>query len=266
MSWVEWNGESWPSTDDQASLRLYLWPPDYGYPRASWHLELFHLYRPPGTEKDDYSKDRWIDLEITELFFHEPDWRRLAGHEIHATPEWHATHEHFTQHHQRKESRLRMNCRKELPNPTGPSDVDEQETWHGHDFTLRFGARDGLCFPCELDAWLIHEDEYERTEPETEIAPFASTPPNLRILTRALFEGGTICVPRSGHRDPIAAARKLLEEAVGYDGELHDPKISWALRRNLGVESLLEKDYHVVMHGLFSNVGFSTGVSVWDRS
>ena len=106
---------------------------------------------------------------------------------------------------------------------------------------------------------MIRGDDYSRNEPEdpAEIAPFASTPPNLRVITRALFVGGTVSVPRSGGREPVAAARASLREAIGYDDELHKPEIKWALR------STADRKEIVPMTGWASNVQFSTGVSIY---
>ena len=183
MNWIEWQGKTWPTTENQAELRLHLWPPDSGYPRPSWSLKLSHVFRPVGLAPNDYSYDRWAEVEISELFFHASDWRRLSRQEIRATPAWHDAHEHFHQHHQIVESRVNL--------------FGEQGRWRGHDFILRVGTRDGLCFPCELDTWLIPEGDYPRKQPEdpAEIAPFASTPPNLRVITSAVFVGGTVEVP-----------------------------------------------------------------------
>ncbi|HEY3663230.1 MAG TPA: hypothetical protein VGL24_08780 [Chthoniobacterales bacterium] len=260
MSWIQWHDEVWPVTDDQAELRVYLWPPDCGYPRPSWHFELMHLFRPPDADATkDYSRDRWIGLELEELFFHEPDWRRLSRHEIRATPAWHDAHEHFMQHHRLVESRITLGCKQVRRTADEPRKTAGQEYWRAHDFIIRFGERDGLCFPCEIDAWMIHEDDYNRTEPEdpATIAPFAATPPNLRVITRALLVGISAAVPRAGHRDPAAAARRLIEEGIGYDGELRDPEIEWDLRRDLETNDYVENP------GWSSTVRFSTGVSIY---
>ena len=110
--------------------------------------------------------------------------------------------------------------------------MGRHQSWRGHDFLLRFGARDGLAFPCEIDAWLLPGEEYDRTEPETaaEVARFGEGPPDLRIMARAVFTSVTVKVPRTD--DPVAFAREALRSEVGLS-EFHDPRLEWAVRRTL---------------------------------
>ena len=259
MSWIQFGGETWPVTSDQAELRLLLWPPDSGYPRPSWNFDLLYDYCPPKAAPDDDEQTRWLSVEITDLFFHETDWRRLSRHEIHATPAWHEMHEHFHRHQRMVESRVKLSRKQVRRSPDEPRKPVGQEYWFAHDFILRFGTRDRFYFPCELDAWMIHEDDYRRTEPESpaDIAPFPSTPPNLRLITRALFVGGGVEVPRSGSGDPVAAARELLREAIAYDEKLREPKVKWAVRFSPDHKEI------VPMIGGASTVSFSTGASIY---
>jgi hypothetical protein len=232
MSWIELLGEPWKTTGDTARLQVHLWPPLAHCPRRSWTLSLKH-YEHNGQKPPARRMERWIDLEIGELNFHEPDWRTLAGLEIRADAEWHARHEHFHEYGRLVDSTLDLHATYPPETPANPKPTGSHQHWIGHDFLLRLGQRDGFTFSCEIEAWLLDEEAYHRTEPETpaELACFGDGPPDLRILAPAVFTGGTVCVPRSD--DPIPLAREYLREQIGLE-EAHGLEIEWAVRRKPG--------------------------------
>ncbi|MBV9659349.1 MAG: hypothetical protein JO295_14710 [Verrucomicrobia bacterium] len=256
MSWLQWQGETWPTDAVDAELRLHLGPANAGCPRQSWHLGFRH-YVFDQIEASDRKMERWLDADINELNLQESDWRRFAGLEIRADAPWHEAHEHTNEFGRLGFSApvdvscTRLRCVNAPGEEAAPA---ARSAWLGHDFLLRFGARDELHFPCELDAWLLPHDEYYRQEPESaaEVARFAEGPPTLRIIARALFEGGSVCVPRAGRGDPIAWARRALRETIGWDGPLHEVKVEWAVRRNLNGKAT------VPMPGWSSTVVFRT--------
>jgi hypothetical protein len=228
MSWIQWQGETWQPTAHDAQLYVHLWQPDTACPRLSWNFDLMHMEKEAvPAEPDGESQRRWINVEISELHFHERDWRRLAGREIRADPAWHEAHDYLNEYGRLSPSLVTVATRQPSGEPRRPGG---QAQWHGHDFILRFGERDGFAFPCELDAWVIPEDDYYRTEPEPAAAltRFAEGPPDLRVITRAVFIGGSIAVPRVGD-DPLPWARRALLEATGCDA-LHAPIIDWTCR------------------------------------
>jgi hypothetical protein len=125
--------------------------------------------------------------------------------------------------------------------------------WIAHDFILRLGTRDGWSFPCELDAWLIPEDEYYRLAPETPeaAARFPEGPPDFRLVTRATFASGTVELTRSAAADPPAQAREILRAQIGCEARL-EPHLNWQLRQTPGREEI------VPMPGWRSGVNFFT--------
>ena len=137
--------------------------------------------------------------------------------------------------------------------PDDAGKMRREGDWIAHDFIVRFGTLDGWCLPCELDAWLIPRDEYYRKAPETPeaVARFAEGPPNLRVMSRTLFKGGTVEVPRCAG-DPVPWARRLLREETGCES-LHRPKVEWMLRQ------MPDQAKAEPMPGWRSTVGFSTG-------
>ena len=112
--------------------------------------------------------ERWLDIDLGNLILNLHDWRRLAGLEIRGDAAWHATQEFFGPYGHCHNS-PRVNVHQTILKPAaGREGVDAgRKAWLAHDFILRFGNRDGWSFPCELDAWLIPEEEYHRKEPET---------------------------------------------------------------------------------------------------
>jgi hypothetical protein len=250
MSWVRLLGETWRATDDTAELHVHLWPEDAGYPRQSWSLSLRHN----NTSDELDPLRRYLQIEVFPLHFHEPEWRRLSGLEIRADARWHEANE-FTQEHGRLDiSTAEVRYGQVIAPPGKPSPPGGHDAWVAHDFILRLGTRDGLSFPCELDAWLIPAEEYYRAEPESvaETARFGEGPPNLRVLAQAVFNRGTIVMPRCGD-DPLPLARRYLREAIGCE-EMRNAKVEWALRAAHD-----KPDESVRMPGWSSTVQFSTG-------
>ena len=83
-----------------------------------------------------------------------------------------------------------------------------------------------------------------------QVARFADTPPNLRVITRAVFKGGSVEVPRC-KGDPLPTARRLLREETGCE-EMFAPEVKWALRQTPDRKEI------VSMPGYRSTVSFST--------
>ncbi|MBI4328091.1 MAG: hypothetical protein HY674_22905 [Chloroflexi bacterium] len=253
MSWIQFQGEIWPATNGEADLRVHVLPPDVGCPRVSWSLDLFQFIEAkeplPGRPK----MERWINVELTNFTVPERDWRRLSHLEIRADPAWQTAQEFIGpyghSHHLPK---------VEVSVTVMHLYADKQEDagrfcWIAHDFMLRFGTRDGWAFPCELDAWMIPAEEYYRKTPETreEAARFAAGPPNLRVLTRAQFVGGTIELARCGP-DPLPTARRMLREQTGCE-ELFQTEAKWWLRHTPD-----HKEIVPVPVGWRSSVNFAT--------
>lgn len=251
MSYVEWMGHTWRATEQTAELRLSLWPPDSGHPRPSWWLDLFHFPVPPDPDPNVLHPS--LDLNVSELFYYGNDWRGFSGYEIRADAAWHDAHEHTTRHHREMEARITM-LGPATPFPVAEGSERNHERWTAHQFLLRFGTRDGLAFPLELDAWMMRESEYYRTTPDLsgESARIPDTPPNLRIITQAVFVTGNVNVPRAGAADPVGYARRALRETVAYDGPLCLPEVNWALH------FAPDQQKTVPMPGWSSTVGFNT--------
>lgn len=255
MSWVQWQGETWQPTAHDAELRLHLSKPDSACPRLEWNFDLMHMEKADiPAEHDDEGASRWkrwINVEIPVLQFPECDWRSIAGREIRADPAWHEAHDHLCEYGRLALALVTVTTAQRR-RPGEPRRSGGQAHWHGHDFILRFGERDGFAFPCELDAWVIPNADYYRTEPEPAAAltRFAEGPPDLRVITRAVFTGGSVAVPRVGD-DPLPWARRALLEATGCDA-FHAPVIDWACR----FDRAHDKTEHVP--GWASTVRFDT--------
>lgn len=249
MSWIEFLGEAWETTPNDGELHLHLWPPLAQCPRRSWSLCLHHY---------DYDRSlvkrrmrRWLDFDLGNLHFHAPDWRSLSGLEIRADADWHARHEHHHEYGRLNTAEVNVRATYLGGAPGNPSPVGEGQSWQGHDFTLRIGQRAGFYFPCEIEAWLLPAEEYHRDVPETadQLRRFGEGPPDLRIITRAKFTGGTVVVPRSD--DPISLTREYLRDQIALE-DIHDPQIEWAIRRKAGSRET------VSMPGWTSTVRFRT--------
>ena len=107
MSWVQWRGETWPSTNAEAWLALHLWPADAGCPRQCWSWGLDHRLAPV-QNPDGSEVERFLDLEVTNLHFSDRDWRRLSGLEICADAAWHERHETTNEYGQLELAQVRL--------------------------------------------------------------------------------------------------------------------------------------------------------------
>ena len=76
MSWLQWQGEQWETTKDEAKLDVHLRAPDMGCKRFTWTWHLFHADPIFHTDRDP--PYRWLSVELSDLGF-EGDWRRFSG-------------------------------------------------------------------------------------------------------------------------------------------------------------------------------------------
>jgi hypothetical protein len=249
MSWIQWRGQEWEHTTNDAKLSLHLWRPDAACPRQVWHLHLQHIVRPKEDPEGRCTPSSFLSVEIGNLHFAAEDWRRIEGLEIRADARWHASHEGTNEYGRAEEPVWVMVFQP----------GQGHHHWQGHDFTLRMGKREGLFLPCEIDVWALPKDEYHRELPETseEVERFGEGPPTLRAMARAKFEGGVIDVPRLfGPGDPeeraLAWARKALREATGCT-DFHNAKVQWMSRPKPGTKAESEP-----MVGWTSRVSFVT--------
>ncbi len=224
MSWVEWMGEILEPSADEGELYLHIGTPDVGHERQHWHFELMHVVQDKTQPERNMDNERVLTVDISDLLFQVDDWRQLAHREIRADAAWHEAHEYSGEHGWFIESQVRvgvMHQEGEEPRPSGG-----WHHWLAHDFILRIGARDGHHFSCELDAWMIPEKEYTREKPESpeEVAVFAAGPPNLRMICRLRFDGGSIRLPRVP--DPLAEARRRLRKQLRLE-EFFEAKVNW---------------------------------------
>ena len=232
MSWIQLNGKTWPVTKDEAEVRVYIHAADVGCPRVSWNLDVSHYIRPEDYPAGKIKIERWLDIELGDLILNVRDWRRLAGLEIRGDAAWHATQEFFGPYGHSHNS-PRVNVHQTILKPAAGREGVEagRKAWLAHDFILRLGRRDGWSFPCELDAWLIPEEEYYRKEPETPeaAARFPDEPPNFRLVTRATFVSGSVGLTRQAAADPVARAREILREEIACEPMLRT-ELKWMLR------------------------------------
>jgi hypothetical protein len=251
VSWIQWRGETWPVTDGNADLRLHLGAPDAGCPRQSWCIDLMQCAETFDPVSGEQTSQRWLSVEVGHLPFTESDWRRWSGLEIRADAAWHDRHEHFDEYGNHEMAFVETHSFQRII-PGQKQNLEGHVRWRAHDFIVRFGTREGLSFPCEIDAWMIHEKEYYRTTPETaeEVARFGEGPPNLRVITKAVFTQATVSLPRCKD-DPVPLARRCLREEIACE-ELFTPKLEWALRRTADRKEI------VPMPGWRSTVCFST--------
>jgi hypothetical protein len=249
MSWLQWQGETWPATEDEAELRASIAAPDSAGPRVTWRWECMHYARMPGLDGEN---DRCMSVRIDDLGIREGSWERLSGREIRADAAWHDAQENTGCYGSLRLSRVEMFG--ELPQ--GGSREDAR--WIGHDYILRIGQRDGLYFPMELDAWLIPSKEYEREVPETaeEVARFGVGPPHLRIIARMAFLNVSVELARCSG-DPIPVARRVVREEIGFH-DLHRPKMKWWLRHTADRQKIVE-----MPPGWRSSVKFGTAAARW---
>ncbi len=235
MSWVEMLGQRWPATDQVVRLQVFIWGPQAPHPRTVWHLDVFHM-QVSDPETGEKRPSPHIHIEISDFAPEIRDWRRFSGWELRADAAWREAQECVTDYnrHQLPHVLALGNFRSMLP-PAEQRGKREHETWLGHDFVLRFGTRDGWEFPCEIDGWVRSEEDYWQLRPQSrdEAMRFPTEPPNLRVMARAEFVGGTVIVPRRHHADPVAWAREVLRAEIGCE-TMHDPRIKWATRRVRG--------------------------------
>lgn len=248
MSWVEWMGASLEPTTDDGELYLHIGSPDAGHDRQLWHFELMHLIPDKTLPERDMDKDLVLTIDISTLHLHVTDWRQLAHREIVADAAWHEAREYSGEYGRLEEARVRFgttHMNGKLFSEGG------WKHWMAHDFIIRIGARDGHFFSCELDAWMIPEEEYIREEPEAPeaLAIFAEGAPNLRMMCRMRFEGGTIQLERVS--DPLEEARRRLRKQLQLE-DFFEAKVDWNLRRTPDHEDLMR------MPGWRSSVNFRT--------
>jgi len=248
MSWAQWQGEALPATDDTADLSLYLAATDMPAPRQYWRWELSHYVKVWDEATRKQELDRWLSVEIEDLYFFEEDWRRFSNLTIRADAAWYDVREHTGPYGHGPNHGVRVMVGSRPQEGAGRND----EVWCGHEFVLRFGTRDGMVLPCELDAWLFPEAEYYQEEPQTlaEAERFGEGPPTLRVIAPAVFSGGAVEVPRV-KGDPIPHARQWLREATTFE-EMHRPRVQWAIRQSLDGKTF------VPIVGGRSSVQFST--------
>jgi hypothetical protein len=238
MSWVQLNGETWPVTPDGAQLEFYVQAQDVGCPRVQWRLDLTQRVEAAEPLPNQPNCESLLAVEITDMPLPGCDWRELANLEIRADTAWQATNEFIGPYgHSHNLPKVDANhmvfpAHAKSPDNTGCH-------YLAHDFILRFGQRDGLVLPCEIDAWVIPINEYYRTLPETpaEAAKFSDGPPNLRIITRAQFIGGSLDMVRCG-TDPLPSARQQVRELLGCE-EFFRPTYGWWLRSNPAHKEIL---------------------------
>jgi hypothetical protein len=250
MSWLQWQGETWPATEDEAELRVCIAAPDSAGPRVTWWWECMHIVREPGSK--DGENDRWLSVRIDDLGIREGSWERLAGREIRADAAWHDAQENTGCYGRLQLSQVEVSTDP----PKGASREDAH--WIGHDFIMRIGQRDGLYFPVELDAWVIPAREYEREVPETamEVAQFGVGPPHLRLIARMAFLNVSVNLARCSG-DPMTVARRVVREEIGFR-DLQKAEMKGWLRDTVDRAKIVE-----MPPGWRSSVNFRTAAAKW---
>lgn len=232
MSWVQFKNETWPATPQEAQLEFHVYAPDVGCPRVRWRLELMEIIRPKESQPEPKNWERSISVSVSDMLLPGQDWRRLSNQEIRADAAWHATQE-FLGPYGGSHNAPRVEVMHFVNNAAAKAPPDaELGNFIAHDFVLRFGTRDGLMLPCEIDAWVIPAEDYYRNVPETpaEVAKFPDRAPDLRVITRAKFIGATLDLPRCG-TDPLPYARQIARGQLGCD-EFVRPSVHWMSRSN----------------------------------
>lgn len=220
MGWLQWKGEQWETTEDEAQLNVHLRAPDTGGKRFNWTWHLFQ--NDPIFHADRTPPRRWFSVELSDLGF-EGDWRQFSGRELRGHPAWQEEHEHFGEYGHLFVPRIEAWG----DHRQAERDDEGHGFWTGHDFILRFGQREGYVIPCELDGWVQPRSEYYRKTPETsaELALPPSGEPNLRVVARTRIGKATVHLPRCGD-DPVPLARQYLEEFTGLT-DLPVTSIEW---------------------------------------
>lgn len=213
MSWLQWRGEVWPATEDEATLALHLWPPDSACPRQSWSCDLHHRPRELA-EAGKPKRPRFAGLDLMDLNLQLDNWQDIGDREIRADASWHTLHETTNEYGHLNAAELQMVLGEMDPARRALGEKPHQH-WIAHDWSIRLGAPAGFVIPVEIDAWMIPHDDYPRLEPESEeeIARFPEGPPNLRAMARARFSLCEVAVERC--EDPIPRAREYLRRAIG---------------------------------------------------
>jgi len=243
MSYVQWQGRTWSLTDDEASLIVRLPPRDCPAALVEWDLSLDHFVRAsqpgPDGKKDLIAA---LHVDIGNLGLRPRTWHDLSGQHIRADARW------YEQTSQSgpfgKFAKTRFDATAWIM--TGCADAPNlgstgREHWAAVDFEVQFGQRDGLVFPCEIDAWVLPHEDFNREEAETpeELAAFGQGPPNLRVITRAVFTRGSLQMPRCG-ADPWPQAQREIHAALGpFEIERHEVK--WDIHRPLGTDQYTER-------------------------
>lgn len=214
MSWIQWQGETLPNTQDCVRLAFTLSAPDMGGPRQNWSLELCHQQAWPADVPSKFRMQSYLYVELWELGLQVQDLREFSGLVIRSTPAWLERVQVSGQYGHLVEPVVQIHNWRASPE-TGEEVVSE--SFLSLEWELRFGKLDGYSLPCELDVWaLIPEEEFYRMEPETpeDLARFAQGEPLLRMMARAEIVGGNVEMERCGD-DPVPLARKRLHAAVG---------------------------------------------------
>ncbi len=228
MSWAQWQGETLPTTKNDAKLDVTVAAGDVCGPRQSWRFS-FGVYLPmPEPRPNALLYQRVLSAEIDHMGIELKDWRELSGLTIRSTPEWVA----------RAQVCGPYGC---LVDPVMDVRHDKMSPETGEyllceggktlEYELRFGRLDGLYLPCELEAWaVLPQDEFERTEPETaeELGRFAVGEPVLRGMARVAFTGGCVEMERCGE-DPVPLALKRLRQELG-PVEVVSTSMGWNVR------------------------------------
>lgn len=239
MSRLIHRGEVLPDTADLAELYCHIAPPDAPGPRLDWSFSLQHTIERHDPATGRRTHHRNFSVEIDHLHFHEPDWRRFSGLHIRADSAWYDRHEYIDAGSELRRSDMRVWDSASVFNESGKASIESWDRWTGENFILRFGTRDGFDFPFELDVWTVPENEWSRTtpEPEAQASRFPETPPDVRIIASARFEGGLVEVPRCG-MDPIPLGRRLIQQAIAFQ-EPAQIGFNWALQSRTGINDLV---------------------------
>lgn len=225
MSWIQWQGENIPTTQDAARLRCTIPAADMQGPRQKWALNLSHQVPwPPEVPK----KYRWlehVEVDLPLLGLQLRSLEDLSGLVLRSTPKWLLKVQESDDIGNLVEPALMMSHFK-VSAETQEVLVNEEHL--SVEWEVRFGQLDELTLSCELDAWsMLPEREFFREEPETqeELAKFAVGEPMLRLMMRVDITCVTMEMERCGE-DPVPLAEQRLKEALGI-GEEAWPQLAW---------------------------------------
>lgn len=215
MSWLQWRGEVWPTTEAEADLHLHLWLPDSACPRQSWSWDLHHCPQELD-EAGERKRPRWVGVDVSDLNLQLDDWRTIANREIRADAAWHDLHENTNEYGHLSTSNVDVMVGEIDPARRAPGEKPHQH-WIGHDWIMRLGALEGFILPVELEAWTMPREDYYRLQPESEeeIVRFGDGPRNVRAMARTRLKSCRVNVERCA--DPIPRAREYLRRAIGLE-------------------------------------------------